>query len=216
MKSLVFATNHSNKLQEARQILPLKIMSLDDLKLKVNIPETANTLHGNALQKAIFVSEKLNDNDCGVFADDTGLEVQVLDNEPSVFSARYANFPCDVRIAALSPTKRKHYAALPDPPFHLNIEKLLAVLKPFETSQQRAACFKTVICLLYDGTIRYFEGRIDGYILHKPQGEMGFGYDSIFCPVGYEKSFASLTAEEKNAISHRGDALRKMRLFYEY
>jgi XTP/dITP diphosphohydrolase len=214
---LVFATNNSHKLEEARQILPLPVKSLRDLKLSGNIPETADTLQGNALQKAMFVLEKLGgDRDSySVFADDTGLEVAVLDNEPCVFSARYANFPRGMRIAALSPSKKRRYAALPDPLFNLNIEKLLAELAPYGTAEQRAACFRTSVCLLHDGYIRYFEGRVDGYILHEPQGEMGFGYDSIFCPVGYEKSFASLTADEKNTISHRGEALRKMRTFYE-
>ncbi|MDR2556786.1 MAG: RdgB/HAM1 family non-canonical purine NTP pyrophosphatase [Bacteroidales bacterium] len=212
---LVFATNNINKLQEARQILPFPVMSLGDFNLMGDIPETADTLQGNALQKAMFVAEKLDNKEIGIFADDTGLEVKALNGEPSVFSARYANFPSDTRITALSPTKKKHYAALPDPPFHLNIKKLLAALKPFKTPQERAACFKTVICLLHNGSIHYFEGRVNGYILYKPQGKRGFGYDSIFCPDGYEKSFASLTAEEKNKISHRGDALRKMRMLYE-
>jgi XTP/dITP diphosphohydrolase len=244
---LVFATNNIHKLEEARQIISLPVKSLRDLKpsrLWENIPETAETLQGNALQKAMFVYDRLktdgNDvsdcissigggggvgsgaNDYDIFADDTGLEVRALGGEPSVFSARYANFP-NVRITSLSPTKIKRYATFPEPPFHLNIEKLLSALKKFKTAQERAACFRTVICLLRKGTIHYFEGRVDGYILFSPQGEAGFGYDSVFCPDDYKtagidgtpKSFAELSPCEKNAISHRGKALRKMQMFYE-
>jgi XTP/dITP diphosphohydrolase len=215
----LFATNNSHKLEEARQILLQPIISLSDLSLTGDIPETAETLEGNALQKAQFVWDRLRTStlDAGnihVFADDTGLEVEALQNEPGVYSARYANFP----LSKFPQDKKAYYASLPDPPFNLNIEKLLKALHP---QQNRKACFRTVICLLHNGDIHYFEGRIDGYILREPQGEMGFGYDSVFCPVGYQtaganntpKSFASLSAEEKNAISHRGNALRAMNLY---
>ncbi|MDR0619230.1 MAG: RdgB/HAM1 family non-canonical purine NTP pyrophosphatase [Bacteroidales bacterium] len=223
---LVFATNNRNKLKEARQILSLPIKSLSDLNrlhhldFKGDIPETGMTFKQNALQKALFVADNLTEagmeKEYSVFADDTGLEVEALQGEPSVYSARYANFPPGRRISSLPFYHRRHYASLPVKPFRFNIEKLLTALKPFRTPQQRAACFKTVICLLQGDNEYYFEGRVDGYILHHPQGRMGFGYDCIFCPDGYEKSFGLLTPGEKNAISHRGNALRKMReVLYE-
>jgi XTP/dITP diphosphohydrolase len=217
---LVFATNNSHKLEEARQILSQPVLSLRDAGINCDIPETGFTLKENALQKAKFIFGKVVGNSAikGVFADDTGLEITALNNEPQVFSARYANFPLDIRIADLPLADKLRYAAMPDPPFSNNIDKVLKLLEPYKTLQERRACFRTVICLLQNGQEYYFEGRVDGYILFEPHGEKGFGYDGIFCPQGYEtagengesKSFAMLSAQEKNAISHRGVALRKM------
>jgi XTP/dITP diphosphohydrolase len=243
---LVFATNNSHKLEEARQILSQPVLSLREVGINCDIPETGFTLKENALQKARFIFDLLNNSEegntvavaagfaeelQGVFADDTGLEVTALNNEPQVFSARYANFPLDIRIADLPLADKLRYAAMPDPPFGNNINKVLKLLEPYKTLQERRACFKTVICLIVKSVkgvkgemsdmrseVCFFEGRVDGYILFEPCGEKGFGYDGIFCPQGYEtagingepKSFAMLSAQEKNAISHRGIALREI------
>lgn len=185
MKKLVFATNNAHKLNEVRAMLEpvFSIISLADLNCLEDIPETANTLEGNALLKAKYVHDKFG-LDC--FADDTGLEVDALNGEPGVYSARYAGEDHDAQN---------------------NMNKVLTLLadKP-----NRKACFRTVIALIQGEKITYFEGKIDGKILYNQQGDSGFGYDPIFRAEGYKLSFAQLSADEKNHISHRALAVKKL------
>jgi len=185
MKKLVFATNNAHKLSEVRAILEpeFKIISLDELGCNDEIPETAETLEGNALIKAQYIHNKFG-LDC--FADDTGLEVDALGGEPGVYSARYAG---DANCAH---------------------ENMCKVLEKLGDSSNRSACFKTVIALIIKDKINYFEGKIEGSIARQSRGENGFGYDPIFVPEGYMVSFAQLGAEEKNKISHRALAVKKL------
>ena len=182
MKSLVFATNNQHKLQEVSKMLDgtVRIRTLAEMGLGGDIPETADTLEGNALQKARWVYERTG-MDC--FADDTGLEVDALGGAPGVYSARYAGEHCS---------------------FDDNIDKLLAAL---EGECNRRAAFRTVICLLEKGVPRYFEGRVDGTILTERYGKEGFGYDPVFMPDRFAVSFAEMPLEVKNRISHRGLAV---------
>lgn len=183
MKEIVFATNNTHKLEEARSILGgrLRVRSLEEIGCHDDIPETADTLEGNALIKARWVKERYG-YDC--FADDTGLMVDALDGEPGVWSARYAGPQC-----------------CPED----NIDKLLGRL---EGQTQRDAHFSTVIALVCDGETRTFEGRVDGSIASERRGNGGFGYDPVFISAETGLSFAEMTPEAKNAISHRGKAVR--------
>jgi XTP/dITP diphosphohydrolase len=185
MKKLVFATNNAHKLSEVRAILEpeYSIISLAELNCYDDIPETAETLDGNALIKAKYIHEKYG-LDC--FADDTGLEVDALGGEPGVYSARYAG---DVNCAH---------------------ENMCKVLEKLGDNPNRSACFRTIIALIHEDETTYFEGRIDGTIAAQPRGENGFGYDPIFVPDGYMVSFAQLGSEEKNKISHRALAVKKL------
>ncbi len=186
---LVFATNNLHKLSEIRDILkntPIEILSLKDIACFDEIPETADTLEGNALQKAQFVFDKYNIN---CFADDTGLEVQALNGQPGVYSARYAGEGCS---------------------FDDNIDKLLLNMKSFEN---RNASFKTVISLILDGEKHFFSGEVAGKILTERTGTHGFGYDPIFTPDGYHQSFAEMDAATKNSLSHRYHATKKLTEF---
>jgi XTP/dITP diphosphohydrolase len=185
MKKLVFATNNAHKLSEVRSILApdYQITSLAELNCFDDIPETAHTLEGNALLKANYIFEKFG---CDCFADDTGLEVEALNGEPGVYSARYAGEANDAKA---------------------NMQKLLHNLG---SNTNRRACFRTIIALILDGEKQFFEGRIDGHISFEPQGSTGFGYDPIFIPDGYTKSFAELGINEKNKISHRALAVKKL------
>jgi XTP/dITP diphosphohydrolase len=185
MKTLIFATNNSHKLQEVKQMLNgiVEIKSLADIHLSGDIPETADTLEGNALQKAQWVLER-SGMDC--FADDTGLEVKALGGRPGVYTARYAGDHCT---------------------FDDNINKMLAEM---QGETDRSACFRTVICLLQGDSQRFFEGRVDGTILTERQGVEGFGYDPIFMPERFAVSFAEMPMEVKNRISHRGLAVAKL------
>lgn len=188
MKNIVFATNNKNKLREIRDIVGSKynILSLSDINCHEDIPETADTIEGNALLKVRFVKEKYG-YDC--FADDTGLEVEALDNRPGVYSARFAGEDCNSEN---------------------NINKLLSELEGIEN---RKARFRTVIALIKGETEEEFEGVICGNISHERHGEGGFGYDKVFVPENYEKTFAEMLPEEKNSISHRAKATR---LLIEY
>lgn len=188
MKNIVFATNNKNKLREIRDIVGSKynILSLSDINCHEDIPETADTIEGNALLKARFVKEKYG-YDC--FADDTGLEVEALDNRPGVYSARFAGEDCNSEN---------------------NINKLLSELKGIEN---RKARFRTVIALIKGENEEEFEGVVYGNISHERHGEGGFGYDKVFVPENYEKTFAEMLSEEKNSISHRAKATR---LLIEY
>ena len=184
MKKLVFATNNPNKLLEIRNsITNHKIASLKDLNISQEIPETGITLKENALQKAKYINNKTG-LDC--FADDTGLEIEALNFKPGVYSARYAGENCSAED---------------------NINKVLLELKE---SNNRKATFKTVIALILNNKTHYFEGEVKGFILIEKTGNEGFGYDPIFKPVGFKNSFAQMSIEQKNKISHRGIAIRKL------
>ena len=184
---IVFATNNKNKLREIREILgpDFEIVSLSEIGCHEDIPETGNTLEENALQKAQFVCDKYH---IGCFADDTGLEVEALDGQPGVHSARYAEGT--------------------DHDSEANMAKLLANL---EDKSNRNARFRTIIVLLQPNAKPiYFEGRVDGQIATEKHGTEGFGYDPIFVPEGYDKSFAELGEDIKNKISHRARAVVKL------
>jgi XTP/dITP diphosphohydrolase len=185
---LVFATNNPHKLREIRGIIgnAAKVISLSEAGLEGEIPETEATLEGNAHQKARYVWERIKRN---CFSDDTGLEVEALQRRPGVYSARYAGEGCT---------------------FDDNIRKLLEELS--DKKDLRAA-FRTVICLVRGGKEFVFEGRIDGQIARERTGDGGFGYDPIFIPDGNDRSFAELSEEEKNRISHRGRAVSLMLKF---
>ena len=185
MRTLVFATNNKHKLHEVSALLEgtVQVKSLSDMGLEGDIPETADTLKGNALQKAQWVWERTQ-TDC--FADDTGLEVEALGGAPGVYSARYAGEHCS---------------------FDDNINKLLAAL---DGATNRKACFRTVICLIENGVPTYFEGRVDGVILTERYGTDGFGYDPVFMPDRFAVSFAEMPLEVKNMISHRGIAVKNL------
>ena len=185
---IIAATHNKNKLREIRDIVGSKynILSLSDINCHEDIPETADTIEGNALLKARFVKEKYG-YDC--FADDTGLEVEALDNRPGVYSARFAGEDCNSEN---------------------NINKLLSELEGIEN---RKARFRTVIALIKGENEEEFEGVIYGNISHERHGEGGFGYDKVFVPENYEKTFAEMLPEEKNSISHRAKATR---LLIEY
>ena len=186
MRQLIFATNNAHKVDEVRAALDGKVdvVTLAEAGLQGEIPETADTLQGNALQKAQWVWERTH-TDC--FADDTGLEVEALHGAPGVYSARYAGEHCS---------------------FDDNIDKLLQAL---DGQTNRRAAFRTVICLIEHGEPRYFEGRVDGQILTErhSNGE-GFGYDPVFMPDRFAVSFAEMPLEVKNSISHRGLAVKKL------
>ena len=182
---IVFATNNPNKIVEIKDLLPeeIQILSLKDINCNEQLPETQNTLEGNAKQKAEFVFTNYGYN---CFADDTGLEIEALDNEPGVYSARYAGDDC-------SPND--------------NMQK---VLQKLEGENNRGAKFRTVIALIMNGKTLLFEGECKGEITKEKAGEKGFGYDPIFRPLGHKKTFAEMTKQEKGAISHRGIATRKL------
>ena len=182
---IVFATNNPNKILEIQSMLPdnIEIISLESIDCLEDIPETSNTIEGNAIQKANYVLEKYGF-DC--FADDTGLEVQELNNEPGVFSARYAG---EQRNA------------------NDNMDKLLSNL---ENKSNRNAQFKTVICLNLKGKKHLFTGIAKGEITKQKSGIGGFGYDPIFRPDGFQETFAEISLELKNEISHRGKATKQL------
>ena len=185
MTEIVFATNNAHKLEEARAILKdcVKVLSLADINCHDEIPETAETLEGNALIKARWVKEKYG-YDC--FADDTGVMVDALDGAPGVYSARYAGEHC-------SPAD--------------NIKLLLEKLKG-ETN--RNARFATVVALILGDKEYLFEGEVKGVIAEENCGKSGFGYDPVFLPENSSLSFAEMAPESKNAISHRGRAMTKL------
>lgn len=187
---LVFASNNKNKIQEIQVLVPknIQIVSLEDIGCTEDIPETADTIEGNAILKANYVTEKYGYN---CFADDTGLEVDALNGAPGVYSARYAGEQKDAND---------------------NMDKLLSEL---EDKSNRKANFKTVIALNLNGKQNLFTGIINGKIIEEKIGTNGFGYDPIFVADGYEKTFAELTMEEKSTISHRGIAVKELILFLQ-
>ena len=182
---LLFATANRHKAEEVRALLgdAFTVLIPADLGYTEDIPETGNTLEHNALQKARFVWEKFG---LPCFSDDTGLEIDALNGAPGVFSARYAG---EAR----------------DPKANLQL-----VLQNMAGETRRTARFRCVIALIIAGKETYFEGSINGVVLTAPQGEQGFGYDPVFQPDGYDCSFAEFAIEEKNKISHRGQAVRKL------
>lgn len=187
-KKLIFSTNNEHKLEEVRGILEpyYRILSLKDIGDDTDIPETGDTLEDNAMIKADYLWNTYHLN---CFADDTGLEVEALDNAPGVYSARYAG-------------EQKNSAD--------NVAKLL---KELEGKENRKARFRTVIALILDGKRYIFEGKIEGAIIESPRGTSGFGYDPVFMPDGYDKTFAELTLADKNEISHRARAVQQLALF---
>lgn len=195
---IVFATNNANKLREVREILGdrFEVRSLKEVGCFDELPETHDTLQENALQKAEYISQFYGF-DC--FADDTGLEVYSLNNEPGVYSARYASLPED---GSPMPIAESHDS-------EANMDKLLRKLDG-KTGDDRRARFRTVIALIYKGEKHIFEGIVEGSITTERHGTEGFGYDPIFQPEGYTTTFAEMSSEEKNHISHRGRAVEKL------
>ena len=182
---MVVATNNAHKLKEIAAILgqEIELLSLKDIQCFADIPETADTLEGNACQKAMYIYENYG-MDC--FADDTGLEVEALGGAPGVFSARYAGEGHDSEA---------------------NMQKLL---KELAGKENRKAQFRTVICLIRNGKEHLFEGIVKGEIIQEKRGGEGFGYDPIFVPEGYDLTFAELGDDVKNTISHRARAVEKL------
>jgi XTP/dITP diphosphohydrolase len=187
-KQLVFATNNNHKLEEVCDILGgnFQLLSLKDIHCLEDIPETADTLEGNALLKARYVAQKYG-HDC--FADDTGLEVSALNNAPGVYSARYAGESKDPKA-----NRRK-------------------VLKKLEGKGDYSARFRTVIALIISGKEYLFEGIVEGTLIKEERGAAGFGYDPVFIPTGYNQTFAELGTDIKNTISHRANAVKKLKQF---
>ena len=185
---LVFATNNRHKLDEVRKIISgyTEIISLSDIDCHEDIPETADTLEGNALQKARYIKEHFG-YDC--FADDTGLEVEALDNAPGVYSARYAG------------------------PGHDSEANMNKLLHEMENKENRKARFRTVIALILNGKEYLFEGVVNGTIINEKRGGSGFGYDPIFVPDTYSETFAEMGNDIKNQISHRAETVKKLTAF---
>ena len=184
--SLVFATNNEHKLTEVRDIIgdSFRILSLKDIGCFEDIPETADTLEGNAFLKARHVRQKYG-YDC--FADDTGLEIKALHKAPGVYSARYAGEAKDAKA---------------------NVRKVLGEM---EDQSDRSARFRTVIALIIGEEEYLMDGIVEGTIIREPRGEAGFGYDPIFIPEGYTETFAEMRFDVKNAISHRAEAIKKLK-----
>ena len=182
---LIMATQNKNKVKEINALLPasIQVKTLEEIGCLEEIPETQETLEGNAFQKAQFVADKYGVN---CFADDTGLEIDALKGEPGVYSARYAG-----------PKKNAD-------------DNMNLVLNKLEGVADRKARFRTVIALIIDGVETVFEGIAEGEITKEKSGQEGFGYDPIFRPTGYKETFSELTMKEKNEISHRGRAVKKL------
>jgi XTP/dITP diphosphohydrolase len=182
---LCFATNNAHKLEEIQAILgdSFELLSLNDIHCKEELPETGNTLEANSLQKAKYMYDNYQV-DC--FADDTGLEVHALGGEPGVYSARYAGL------------QRSHR------------DNINLLLKNLVNKPDRSARFRTVITLIQSGNVTQFEGIVNGKIIEDLRGTEGFGYDPIFIPDGYDRTFAEMSLAEKGEISHRGRAFQKL------
>ena len=190
MQDIVFATNNSHKLEEIRRIIggKFRILSLKEIGCEDDIPETADTLEGSAIMKARYVKQHYG-YDC--FADDTGLMVNALDGAPGVYSARYAG------------------------PGHDSVANMSLLLKNLQGITDRRARFVTVIALILNGVETTFEGQVEGRILTEPHGADGFGYDPVFQPDESDMSFAEMSADAKNAISHRGRATEKLMAYLQ-
>tara|TARA_B100001057_G_scaffold497590_1_gene602153 strand:+ start:1513 stop:2088 length:576 start_codon:yes stop_codon:yes gene_type:complete len=184
MRDICFVTGNQNKIIEVEKLIKnFKIISNKDLNFYDEIPETENTIKGNAFIKSSFIYNKFNIN---CFSDDSGLFINALGGEPGVRSARYAS--------EISDTEK-----------NINL-----VLKNLRGEEDRSAAFQTCICLIINGKTSYFEGSVKGIITSKRLGSRGFGYDPIFIPEGFERSFAQMSLEEKNKISHRSIATKKL------
>lgn len=185
MMELVFATNNPNKLNELQEMLgkEFRLLGLKEIGCYDEIPEDQPTLEGNARQKAFYIFDKYG---FSCFADDTGLEIEALNGEPGVYSARYAGPEKDSRA---------------------NMDK---VLQKMAKINNRKARFRTVISLVIDGKEKQFEGVAEGEIIREKRGAEGFGYDPVFLPAGHSRTFAEMPLEEKNEISHRGKAVQKL------
>ena len=194
MKTLVFASNNAHKLEEIRSILgdQYEVKSLKDIGCEVDIPETGNTFRENALQKATYVKEHYG-YDC--FADDSGLQVEALEGEPGVYSARYA---------------QKNGVSFDGNKDQANMDVLL---KKMANESNRKACFRTSVALIYQGETHFFDGIVEGKIIQEKRGNQGFGYDPLFIPNGYTQTFAELGNEIKNGISHRARAVAQLAEF---
>jgi XTP/dITP diphosphohydrolase len=187
MKKLIFATNNKGKLKEMQLLLPsIEIISLQDINWTEEIDEPFDAFHENALIKAVTIFKATQ---LPVLSDDSGLCIEAINGAPGVHSAYYGGHPR---------TDQK------------NIDKVLEEMKEIE---HRAAYFKAVLCLIWDGQVHYFEGRVDGHIADKPMGMDGFGYDPIFIPSGYQESFAQLPMDIKNKLSHRAKAVQHLLAF---
>lgn len=188
--NIVFATNNPNKIKEVQALLPshIKLISLEEIGCVEDIPETQDTIEGNAIQKADYIKEHFG-LDC--FADDTGLEVMALNGAPGVFSARYAG------------------------PQRNADDNMNLLLSELHSKNNRSARFKTVIAMHFQGELRTFEGICEGEITHTKSGSDGFGYDPVFKPTGYTKTFAEISLAEKNRIGHRGKAVSKLVAYFK-
>jgi XTP/dITP diphosphohydrolase len=188
MRELIFATNNSHKASEIEQLMAgrFRVITLKEAGLEGDIPETEPALEGNALLKARHI-HALTGRDC--FADDTGLEVAALGGRPGVMSARYAGPACEAEA-------------------NMNL-----LLRELTDATDRGARFRTVIALILDGKEHLFEGIAEGSIISEKRGEEGFGYDPIFIPIGCDMTFAEMSKQEKNLLSHRGKAIRQLILF---
>lgn len=186
MRDLCFATNNQHKLEEVKLAVgsQFRLVSLQDINCKEELPETRDTLEGNSLQKAEYVYQHFH---IPCFADDTGLEVEALHGDPGVFSARYAG------------PQRNHQ------------DNIQLLLKNLSGEQNRRARFRTIITLIgLDSQPKFFEGIINGNIIDAPRGQQGFGYDPVFEPDGFDRTFAEMSLAEKNNLSHRGLAIKKL------
>lgn len=185
MKKLCFATNNSHKVEEVQAVLGnrFELSTLKQIGCNEELPETGNTLEANSLQKASYLFDNYQVN---CFADDTGLEVAALNGEPGVYSARYAG------------EQRSHS------------DNINLLLKNLSGKTDRSAQFRTVITLIIDGKVEQFEGVVKGEIIETLRGNEGFGYDPIFIPEGFDRTFAEMSMEEKGKISHRGRAFEKL------
>lgn len=183
INELIFATSNANKVSEVNKLLPdnIQVHSLKDIGFTDELPETQDTIEGNAIQKAETLY-KLTGKDC--FAEDTGLIVPALNGEPGVYSARYAG-----------PQKN-------------DLDNMNLLLQNLQDHAERSAYFKTVIALFIDGKHHTFEGRAEGHIIRHPRGNQGFGYDPIFLPNGFDTTFAEMNMTEKGSVSHRAKALQ--------
>lgn len=211
MKTLVLASNNAHKLEEIRSILgdKFEIKSLKEIGCEDDIPETGNTFRENALQKAMYIKEYYG-LDC--FADDSGLQVEALNNEPGVYSARYAVMNGKEPL----PTKDEANMNVLLGKLFPSTERSLSPSGEMSEGQRGAepkACFRTSIALVYNGETYYFDGVVEGHIISEKRGDGGFGYDPIFVPEGYDKTFAELGNDVKNGISHRARAVAKLAEF---
>lgn len=192
---IVFASSNQHKISEIKTLLPSQftLLGLKDIGITQEIPEPGTSIKENSFLKASFVRDYLNDKNenCLVFADDSGLEVEALNNAPGVYSARYAGIPKNDEANNLK------------------------LLRELQTITKRHARFVTVITLIINGEVHYFEGEIKGTIAYEARGNSGFGYDPLFIPQGYRSTFAELGMDVKNSISHRSIAVSKLVNFLE-